>query len=43
MYGAVAGMAIEEASDRFAYRQGLFMLVGTGLKPLDLPLCRVVG
>ncbi|HLC14878.1 MAG TPA: DUF3782 domain-containing protein [Thermodesulfovibrionia bacterium] len=30
VYGAVAGLKIEEESDRFAYRQGLFVLkVGT--------------
>ncbi len=30
LYGAVAGMVIEEASDRYAYRQGLFVLVPMG-------------
>ena len=30
LYGTVAGMAIEEASDRYAYRQGLFVLAPMG-------------
>lgn len=33
VYGAVAGLTIEESADRFAYRQGLFVLsvMGDGL------------
>jgi hypothetical protein len=30
LYGAVAGMGIEEQSDRYAYRQGLFVLAQSG-------------
>ena len=30
IYGGVAGMQIEEGADRFAYRQGLFVLAGSG-------------
>jgi len=30
LYGAVAGIQIEEGADRFAYRQGLFVLSGSG-------------
>ncbi len=30
LHGAVAGMRIEEGADRFAYRQGLFVLAQTG-------------
>lgn len=30
LYGAVAGVNIEEASDKFAYRQGLFVLTSSG-------------
>jgi len=30
IYGGVAGIPIEEGADRFAYRQGLFVLVGSG-------------
>jgi len=30
IYGAVAGIQIEEGADKFAYRQGLFVLTGSG-------------
>jgi hypothetical protein len=30
LYGAVAAMAMEEGSDRYAYRQGLFVLAQSG-------------
>ena len=30
LYGAVAGIEIEEGADRYAYRQGLFVLAQTG-------------
>jgi len=30
IYGAVAGIQIEEEADKFAYRQGLFVLAGSG-------------
>ena len=30
LYGGVAGIHIDEASDKFAYRQGLFVLAGSG-------------
>jgi len=30
IYGAVAGLQVEEEADRFAYRQGLFVLAGSG-------------
>lgn len=30
LYGAVAGINIEEDADKFAYRQGLFVLTGSG-------------
>lgn len=30
VYGGVAGIDIEEDADKFAYRQGLFVLAGTG-------------
>ncbi len=30
LYGAVAGIEIEEGADKYAYRQGLFVLVQTG-------------
>ena len=30
LYGAVAGIQIEEDADKFAYRSGLFILAGTG-------------
>ncbi|MEB3309907.1 MAG: NERD domain-containing protein [Snowella sp.] len=40
LYGAVAGIEIEEGADRYAYRQGLFVLAQTGenvsiLNPAD--------
>ncbi|MGF1570786.1 MAG: DUF3782 domain-containing protein, partial [Nodosilinea sp.] len=30
LYGAVAGIAIESDADRYAYRQGLFVLAQSG-------------
>ena len=30
LYGGVAGIQIEEGADKFAYRQGLFVLAGSG-------------
>ena len=30
LYGAVAGIEIEEGADRYAYRQGLFVLAQAG-------------
>jgi len=30
IYGGVAGIHIEEDADKFAYRQGLFVLTGSG-------------
>lgn len=30
IYGGVVGIQIEESADRFAYRQGLFVLTGSG-------------
>jgi len=30
IYGAVAGLRVEEEADKFAYRQGLFVLSGSG-------------
>ena len=30
LYGAVAGIEMEEGADKYAYRQGLFVLVQTG-------------
>ncbi len=30
LIGAVAGLVISEESDKFAYRQGLFVIVQTG-------------
>ncbi len=30
MYGAVAGIEIEESADIYAYRQGLFVLAQSG-------------
>jgi hypothetical protein len=30
IYGAVAGIHIDEDADKFAYRQGLFVLTGSG-------------
>ena len=30
LYGAVAGIEVEEGADRYAYRQGLFVLAQTG-------------
>jgi hypothetical protein len=30
LYGAVAGIEIEEGADRYAYRQGLFVLTQAG-------------
>ena len=30
VYGAVAGLRVEEEADRYAYRQGLFVLTATG-------------
>ena len=30
VHGAVAGMRIEDGADRYAYRQGLFVLAQTG-------------
>ena len=30
MHGAVAGVRIEDGADRYAYRQGLFVLTQTG-------------
>jgi hypothetical protein len=30
LYGGVAGIQIEEDADKFAYRQGLFVLAGSG-------------
>lgn len=30
LHGALAGMRIEEGADRFAYRQGLFVLAQSG-------------
>ena len=40
IYGGVAGIHIEENADRFAYRQGLFVLAGSGegmIKMLNSP------
>jgi hypothetical protein len=30
LYGAVAGIEVEEGADRYAYRQGLFVLAQAG-------------